>query len=705
MMANHEVLTSNQDNTSSETSSPWDFVGNNQSESYSDSKHSIRNTVEIQNIEDLKQMPPIKQLSYLSSTIEYAEADAFYANFEAYKTFEAIENSDSFSPLIRIVASVGRSLNPNDERYDYESDVYSPSDEKVGYSTILRPEMIPDGVLTPEEESMSEDEIRLKLSQIKDDLDNGWSTVPDLEREDWILSNDSLINEFELALTKKVFMKNQEKLHSEFPTLSKNRQLVKIASNAAAEVEFNEKYGDEDWFSSSIAIGAIANKDGGIIKLDDETATYLSAVHQNQEVKNAVQEKLGISLTNISIESQIGLLRFMTEAGNERFDRLCDSLHSANKTTRLKLAENFLAADFGEDFGDALLEIAESEKLSNAEKERLLDTVGACRKSISRVTGMYAGFDNNKFAKEYARASNERLTDTLAVFQRIAKNGTAEADLDWVGKPRFDFDTAMEALELESKSLEIISGTLGDVAAHKKGAFAEVVLAPDKSDQRLNRTFYNFYSPQHGYVLLYTRPEGTHSFDPMIEYGKVRSRYNTDSVNAGAEASISLITNPVDPFSLPSPFRPDRRAVRNPRFYDPVTMDKVSAIRLDREGRAPGMAADDALRDPINSVGMVSVDLAAIGDRADTPSGKIARLLSVGGKLREEMSGVTSSLNHNTRWFDQGAYGTADGFSELVGYLDKMATRWCLESSPDDTAESFSRLMKRSRGRKVRRVA
>lgn len=705
-MANHEVLTSNQDNTSSETSSPWDFVCNNQSESYSDSEHLIRNTVEIQNIEDLKQMSPIKQLSYLSSAIEDAEADAFYANSEAYKTFEAIENSNSFSPLIRIVASVGRSLNPNGERYDYESDIYSPSDERVGYSTILRPEMIPDGVLTPEEESMSEDEIRLKLSQIRDDLDNGWSTVSDLEREDWMLSNDSLINEFELALTKKVFMKNQEKLHSEFPTLSKNRQLVKIASNAAAEVEFSQKYDEEeDWFSSGITIGAIADKDGRMIKLDDETATYLSAVHQNQEVKNVVEEKLGISLADISIESQVGLLRFMTEASNERFDRLCDSLHSVNKTTRLKLAENFLAADFGEDFGDALLDIAGSEKLSNAEKERLLDTVGACRESISRVTRMYTDFDDGKFAKEYARASNERLTDALAVFQQIAKNGTAEADLDWAGKPRFDFDTAMEALEFESKSLEIISGTLGDVAARKNGAFAEVVLTPDESDQRLNRTFYNFYSPRHGYVLLYTRPEGTHSFDPMTEYGKVRSRYNTDSVNAGAEASISLITNPVDPFSLPSPFRPDRRAVRNPRFYDPVTMDKVSAIRLDREGRAPGMAADDALRDPINPVGMVSVDLAAIGDRVDTPSGKIARLLSVGGKLREEMSGVTSSLNHNTKWFDQDAYGTADGFSELVGYLDKMATKWCLESSPDDTAESFSRLMKRNRGRKVRRVA
>ena len=81
---------------------------------------------------------------------------------------------------------------------------------------------------------------------------------------------------------------------------------------------------------------------------------------------------------------------------------------------------------------------------------------------------------------------------------------------------------------------------------------------------------------------------------------------------------------------------PNRRNLREPNYYDPQTMDKVSAIRLDREGRAPGMAPDDPQRDPISPEGMISVDLAAIGDRADTPSGKIARLFSVGNKLRQK---------------------------------------------------------------------
>ena len=314
-------------------------------------------------------------------------------------------------------------------------------------------------------------------------------------------------------------------------------------------------------------------------------------------------------------------------------------------------------------------------------------------------------FNNGQFTQEYSKAANERLTDALVVFAKIAEKSVATADLEWAGHPQFDYNTAIEALEYEAKSLEIINGTLTDVSTGADGAFAEVILHPDQSNTRLERTVYSFYSPRYGYVMLYTRPEGSHSFDPMVEYGKIRSRYNPDSVNAGVEASISLIVNPVDPFSLLSPFRPDPKATKNPHFYDSATMDRVSAIRLDREGRAPGAAANDSMRDPIKPIGMISVDLAAIGDRADTPSGKIARLISVGGKIRENAQGTTAHLNHNTKWFSQETYGTAEGFRKIVEYMDQMVHKWCTEHGPDENDPSFRRLSKQTRGRKVRRVA
>lgn len=467
-----------------------------------------------------------------------------------------------------------------------------------------------------------------------------------------------------------------------------------------------------DWiddYNLGVHFGLIANADEVFYnknatqdqKLDEENVFLLSVAH-NPVFRPLIEDKLKLKLQDISLPAQIQLLKYMTKVGDERFEKLCNGLNRVEPDVRLKLAEGFLAADFGEDFGDALISIAKSEQLTNKQIGEILNNIDSCRKSIKEITGLYQNFDNGDFAKEYERSSNERLTDALMAFKEIAEKGVAEADLDWAGQPKFDYNSAMEALKYEARSLEIISGTLGDVNSGEKGAFAEVVMHPDPLDQRLRRTIYNFYSPSHGYVLLYTRPEGSHSFDPMVEYGKMRSRYDTTSSNVGVEASISLITNPVDPFSLPSPFKPDFKATKNPQFYDISTMNKVSAIRLDREGRAPGMPADDPNRDPINLVGMVSVDLAAIGDREDTPSGKIARLLSTGGKLREAASNVDSSLNHNTKWFDQNRYGTSSGFKSLVNYVDTMAKQWCNEHTPENSAQSFTRLMKQARGRKAR---
>ena len=180
-----------------------------------------------------------------------------------------------------------------------------------------------------------------------------------------------------------------------------------------------------------------------------------------------------------------------------------------------------------------------------------------------------------------------------------------------------------------------------------------------------------------------------------------------DNANSGVEASISMIANPINPFDLPNPFRPNPQVLKNRNFYDGSTMDKVSAIRIDREGRAPGTSAFDAERDPINEHGMVSVDLAAIGDRSDTPSGQIARLVSTGGAIRAVKSGGDASLNHNTHWFNQEKYGTSEGFSEIVKYLDSMLDTWCYEHKPG-LNEGFTaemRKAKRVRGAKVRKVA
>ncbi len=396
-----------------------------------------------------------------------------------------------------------------------------------------------------------------------------------------------------------------------------------------------------------------------------------------------IEETLKVDLTKMSMDAQAQLLKFMAKANNERFDNLTDTMNKLSGNLRLKLAENFVAADFGEDFGDSLLEIAGSEYLTDKEKAQILDNMSSCRESIGVIAGWYKSLDKGGFTRQYTRAANERLTDIITVFREIAKKGTATADSGRGERITFDYESAIEALKYETKSLEIISGTVQDVADGENGAFAEIVIPPDKSHSSKNRTVYNLYSPRHGYVLLHTRPEGTHSFDPQLEYGKVGSRYNSNSVNTGTEASISFMANPVEPFSLPTPFknlpwykqdnlRPRGEKSDIEKAADDYKRNRVSAIRLDREGIPLGAPANDPNRDPVAPQGRVSVDLSAIGDKPNTPSGKIARLITVGNMIRAKERGSNEIyLNHNTKWFDE-KYGTTDGFKRLVNHIDTL---------------------------------
>ena len=160
---------------------------------------------EVKNMEDFSQMKPAKQLDYLSSAIEASKADTAYAFFEGFKIFKKIEDNNEFSPLIRIVAEVGRKMDVMDERYDEDDDIVLIEAGEFGYSSIVRPEMIPEGVLTPEEEEMSEEELRSRISALEEKLSDG------IDDESTFWDTISERNELELALDKLTFKKNQER--------------------------------------------------------------------------------------------------------------------------------------------------------------------------------------------------------------------------------------------------------------------------------------------------------------------------------------------------------------------------------------------------------------------------------------------------------------------------------------------------------------
>ena len=668
------------DKNSSPDKTPWD-----------DLRYRDSYGIGIESLSDFEKLDVPKQLERLSFAIEVAYADTWYAVGDGRRFFNDISNSNRFSPLVRIIADCAKSTDPNESAFEELN--------QFGHDSVIRPGSF---YMNKDLESLSEHELESRLNGLED----GSTVIPEIYSDEL-----SYYYDLENELQRRIFDNNQKRLHQEFPALPGDKQLIKIASDAAASVVFLDS-DDDDILPICDSLGEISDSTGHTVSMDEEANSlgidtnsmqYLNAVHRNDIVKQAIEARLGLKLANITLLAQVQLLKFMSEAGDTRFDSLCSVLHDIdNQELRLKFAESFLAADFGDDFGDSLLVIAESSLISDEEKEKILDNISSCRQSIAKITSLYSDFDGGDFAKEYVRAANERLTDAITVFARIATSGSAAADLGRFGQSNLGYNEAIEALQYESKSLGIIAGTFDDVLSGKEGAFAERFMSPDIDH---NRSFYNFFSPNHGYVLVHTRPEGAGSFDPTIEYGKYHRASNLNASNVGTEASISIIVDPVSPFSLPSPFRPDHRKVHDKGFYDIRTMNKVSAIRLDREGRIPGKSADSSERNPINEVGTVSVDLAAIGDRPDTPSGKIARLFSVGNKIRSEKRGEPDySLNHNTNWFNQSRYGTTEGFRKLVNYFDSMAVALC-EVAPPNLGEGLTGAKRRARGRKGLRSA
>jgi hypothetical protein len=314
-----------------------------------------------------------------------------------------------------------------------------------------------------------------------------------------------------------------------------------------------------------------------------------------------------------------------------------------NATRENLFAKNMVVMEFGEDFAEALLTVAE--KTSNYQLDVILESIESCRNSVTTITEWYNKFDGGEFAEQYKKASSERLTDMLVAIESIATDGKLDVDLDWAGKVNMTLNEAIYALKLEEKSLKIIPNVVNDVTNSVNGAYAKVEIS--KNNEYDKTKLYRFHSDKHGDALLYTRPEGWSKFDKSFEYGNY----------SGVEASISWIVNPYDPFNL-SPFK-DKNG--------------VSALRLDREGRSINEAPSSQDRNPVRKDGIVSVDIAAILDDPNTPSGMIGRLVAAGNALRARRNNRDINLNHNTNYFNQAKYGTEYGFRNIVEYVQIMA--------------------------------
>lgn len=363
------------------------------------------------------------------------------------------------------------------------------------------------------------------------------------------------------------------------------------------------------------------------------------------ELYYGLSEGFGVELDHLPAETAKQLVEYVCTVKNKDFQKLHATTQRLSPEAKGRFAEAFLATEFGDDFGNRLLAIAEH--ASGEQTEKIVDIVASFRQHSKQMAEWFSAYDP-QLTSAFNQALNERFTDSLVALEALAVNGTLHVDVSpgrnaegYQSDGRFDvqlnsLDEGIEIFGSLEKSINLITSVVTD---------------PENTVHRVNKTnehfsLYRFMSPAHGDALLYVRPEGAKGYDPAIEYGN----------RAGVEASISFIANPTNPHHLDI-------------YKDPQGV----SIRIDREGRTVDESPFSADRDPTRPGGSVSVDISSLmGDGRHTPV-KVGRLVAAGNLLRAQQGFGKESLHHNNNYFEQETYGSAEGFSKLAIYIMLMA--------------------------------
>ncbi|MFZ1257892.1 MAG: hypothetical protein WAQ25_00270 [Candidatus Saccharimonas sp.] len=460
------------------------------------------------------------------------------------------------------------------------------------------------------------------------------------ENEEWVFLDELPVAEQTrlLALHKQYESQREQEqqvLHAAFPQLRADAELYRIAADACAEVD-QEK------------LGRIVTVDGGEMNLHTPETTgtlphvcgdaeLLQEAHQ-PDVIEVIALEAGIDIRTLSLDSQLKFFRFMAEADRSRYDRLCVMMRTRPDTNRLIFAEAFLATQFGDDHGDAILTIAET--LSAEQSARIFETVNALRVRTAEYASVFSQIDPN-FSAAAEKAFNERITDALTAIREVAQQGSLHEDVaphrhraDYVHTGQFDI-----RIKSIDEAIEILQGLEASFAAMHNIITADDLEVTTINEDRTQFVLYRLMSQQKGNMLAYIRPEGGYRYDKSVEYGSF----------AGVEASINLKVNPSNPY----------------RLLMPKDKDAVS-IRFDREGRGIHDDIEIVSRDPAQQQGVVSADISSGFGNPALLSVKIGRMIAAGNRIRARRQGTNDSLHHNTNYFDQQKYGTADGFAELA---------------------------------------
>lgn len=414
-------------------------------------------------------------------------------------------------------------------------------------------------------------------------------------------------------------------------SITRNPALASLLEFTCDQQMLYPQLGDSDYYTPSPYTAL----------LDDDPQT-VSAIEQEPDGELLLETRhlFDLKYEQIDPELRQRLYEFGAAMSDEMYRRVREAVFHVPGNGRETFARAFLATEFGDDFGDKVLTIAE--RAVPEQSHRVFEIINRFRGFSEQFSGWFTAYDT-EFATSVERAINERLTDALTALAQVAEHGSLKVDvspndarLSEAGDGRFVYE--LHSMEETLETLELLDTAtiqLGTVVGDKNAAVNRVTMPNE------NFSTFRISSDKHGAAILYIRPEGAKGYDQQYEYGN----------RLGVEASISFIVNPKHPHSL----RPDK---------DPEGV----SIRFDREGRTPDETPNSPDRDPTREDGLVSVDISSLMGEKSSSAARIGQFIAAGNRLRARAIGTEDSLHHNV--LSDQRYGKASNFKRLAHYLE-----------------------------------
>lgn len=399
-----------------------------------------------------------------------------------------------------------------------------------------------------------------------------------------------------------------------------------------------------DAYYTPIGIYRVGTTDVEPLVADADSEVTLRVMHE-PKVRDLVNDELGLDIRVLSVDEQLHLLDYMQSGNADRYKRMIATSQQLDGAAREQFAKAFLATEFGDDFGDALLDITEHTNPEQA--THVFETILQLRQRTAEFARMFTGIDP-ELAESTKRAMNERITDALVALREVAVHGSLHEDVaPHRHKEGYESDGSFDiTVDSMDKAMEIMDGLEATFATMHAITTASDLHISKVNEDTTQFTLYRLISSKEGNMLVYVRPKGGYEYDPKVEYGN----------RSGVEASVSFMVNPLNPHRLQRP--KDRDAV---------------SLRFDHEGRTVDELPDSPDRDPTRTDGLISVDISSgVGD-PDSLAVRIGRLIAAGNRIRARRQGTADSLHHNVNYFNQEKYGPSEGFAGLAhGVIDDI---------------------------------